>query len=69
MQLIILIAALIVSWLIFTWLVKVLKASIGTAFSIAIIVLILQLAFGIAPQELWQQIIDLPQAIQQVFSK
>jgi hypothetical protein len=29
----------------------------------------LQLAFGIAPQELWQQIIDLPQAIQQVFSK
>lgn len=67
MELIILIASLLVSWLVFTWLVKVLKASIGTAISIAIVVLILQLAFGIGPQELWQQIINLPQTIQQLF--
>jgi predicted PurR-regulated permease PerM len=67
MELIILIASLLVSWLVFTWLVKVLKASIGTAISIAIVVLILQLAFGIGPQELWQQIINLPQTIQQFF--
>ncbi len=68
MQLIILIAAILVSWLIFTWLLKVLKASISTALTIAIIVLILQLAFGIKPQELWQQVIHLPQTIQQLLS-
>jgi glycerol-3-phosphate acyltransferase PlsY len=67
-EIIIVIAALIISWLVFTWLVKVLKASIGTAIAIAIIVLILQLAFGIGPQQLWQQIVNLPQTIQQLLS-
>jgi hypothetical protein len=52
---------------IFTWLVKVLKASIGTALAIAIVILILQIAFGIGPQQLWQQVINLPQTIQQLF--
>ena len=68
LELIILIAAILVSWLVFTWLVKVLKASIGAAFSIAVVVLILQLVFGIGPQELWQQIINLPQTIWQIFA-
>ncbi len=62
-DLIILIAALIVSWLVFTLLIKVVKASIGTAILIAAVVLILQLFFGIGPQDLWQQITQLPQTI------
>ncbi len=62
-DLIILIAAIFVAWLVFTWLVKVVKASISTAITIAVIVLILQLVFGIGPQELWQQILDLPQML------
>ncbi|MCL1463125.1 hypothetical protein [Argonema galeatum] len=65
LSLIISIAAIIVSGLVFTWLFKVVKATLSTAISIAIIVLILQLAFGIAPQELWQQIIHIPQTVWQ----
>ena len=59
-EIVILIAAMLISWLVFTWLIKVLKASISTALAIAIIVLILQLVFGIGFQEVWQQIIQLP---------
>ncbi|MEC4986359.1 MAG: hypothetical protein SAJ37_08215 [Oscillatoria sp. PMC 1068.18] len=67
-DLIVVIAAVVVTWLVFTWLVKVLKASFGTAISIAIVVLILQLVFGIGPQDLWEQIINLPQSIQEMFT-
>ena len=62
-ELIILVAALIVSWLVFTALVKVVKTTVSTAITIAAIVLILQLVFGVAPQELWQQITQLPQIL------
>lgn len=61
LELITLIAALIVSWLVFTALIKVVKTTIQTAIAIAAIILILQLAFGIAPQTLWQQITQLPE--------
>ncbi|MGL5080181.1 MAG: hypothetical protein ACRC8A_01710 [Microcoleaceae cyanobacterium] len=63
LELIILLAALLISWLVFTWLVKVLKASINTALSIAAIVLVLQLLFGIGPQELFQQLTTLPEKL------
>jgi len=66
-ELIILLAAMVVSWLVFTWLIKVVKASVNTAFAIAIILLILQLLFGIAPPEIWQQIKELPQIIKDLF--
>lgn len=62
---ILLIAALIVTFLVFTWLIKVVKATLQTALTIAIIVLILQLIFGIGPSQLWQKIIELPQIIWQ----
>ncbi|MFB2939080.1 hypothetical protein ACE1B6_27825 [Aerosakkonemataceae cyanobacterium BLCC-F154] len=62
---ILLIAALIVTFLVFTWLIKVVKATLQTALTIAIIVLILQLIFGIGPTQLWQKIIELPQLIWQ----
>jgi uncharacterized membrane protein (UPF0182 family) len=62
-ELIILIAALIVSWLVFTALIKVVKTTVSTAIAIAAIVLVLQLVFGINPQDLWQQITQLPQIV------
>ena len=62
-DLLILIAALIVSWLIFTALIKVVKTTASTAIAIAAIVLVLQLAFGVNPQDLWQQITQLPQTL------
>ncbi len=62
-ELIILIAALIVSWLVFTALIKIVKTTATTAIAIAGILLILQLVFGIGYQDLWQQITQLPQLL------
>ncbi|MEA5508437.1 hypothetical protein VB715_01535 [Crocosphaera sp. UHCC 0190] len=68
-NLILLIAALLVSFLVFRWLFTVIKSSATTAISIAVIVLLLQLGFGISPQKLWNEITSLPQSIQQLFQK
>ena len=53
MEIVLVIGAILVAWLVFTWLFKVIKVSLKTAFLIAAIVLILQFAFGISPQKLW----------------
>lgn len=68
-ELIILLAALLVSWLVFSWVIKVLKASVKTALAIATIVLILQLAYGIGPAELWNSIFNLPQLLWQTVTE
>jgi hypothetical protein len=60
---IVLLAALIVSWLVFTALLRVAKTTFSTAIAIAAIVFVLHLLFGIGPQQLWQQIIQLPQTL------
>ncbi|MEA5471951.1 hypothetical protein VB714_23985 [Spirulina sp. 06S082] len=65
--LIILIAAIIITWLVFTWLIKIVKVSLKTALTIAALVLILQLVFGIGPKDLWEQILRFPETIQQGF--
>ncbi len=62
-ELIVLIAALIVSWLVFAALINVVKTTVKTAIAIAAIVLVLQLVFGIAPQTLWQQMTQLPEIL------
>ena len=62
-DLLILLAALIVSWLVFTALIKIVKTTVSTAITIAAIVLGLQLVFGINPQDLWQQITQLPEIL------
>lgn len=69
MDLLILIAAIVIAWLVFTWLIKVIKISVNTAVIIALLVLILQLAFGIGPQELWQQLIDLPDNLRRIIEE
>ena len=56
MSLVLLLAAIAVTFLVFTWLVKVMKATIGTAILVAAIVLGVQVLFGIGPGQLWQQI-------------
>lgn len=52
----IVVASLLVAFLVFGWLLKVVKATIGTALAIAAIVLGLQLFFGVGFEELWLQI-------------
>lgn len=67
-ELITLIAALVVSWLVFTALLKIVKTTATTAMTIAAIILALQIIFGIDLQDLWQQLVQLPQAIWQLFT-
>lgn len=56
MEIAIVIGALLLSFLVFTWLLKVAHATFKTAISVALLLLILQLAFGIGPVALWEQI-------------
>lgn len=65
---ILLIAAVIVAWLVFTWLVRVAKTTLNTALLIALIVLGLQVVVGIGPDQVLQTILDLPQIIQDIFN-
>jgi ABC-type multidrug transport system permease subunit len=68
-NLILLIAALLVSFLVFRWLFSVIKSTATTALIIAIIVLLLQFVFGIDSQDLWEEIINLPQTFQEIFKR
>lgn len=56
MELVIVIGAVIVSFLVFTWLFRVVRATLKTAVLVALTLLALQLFFGIGPQALWEQI-------------
>lgn len=63
MELIIAIAALFLSVLIFFWLLKIVKTTIQTAIFVAIIVLLLQVFFGIGPEQVFQQVSQIFQSI------
>jgi hypothetical protein len=67
-DLIVFIAALIVAWLVFTALIRVVKTTLSTALTVAAIVLILQLGLGVQPQQLWQQIVQFPQIIRNLLT-
>jgi hypothetical protein len=54
---ILLIAAIIITVLVFFWLVRVARATLGLAIAVAVIVLGLQLLLGVAPREVWQQVL------------
>ena len=57
---------LVITWLIFAWVIKVLKASISTALMIMLILLMLQIFLGITYQEIWQ---DFNQFVRQFLSQ
>jgi predicted neutral ceramidase superfamily lipid hydrolase len=65
LDLILLLAAIVVSWLVFTALIKVVKTTVTTALTVAAIVFALQFIFGINPAQLWHQISQLPQMLWQ----
>ena len=67
-NLILLIAALLVSLLLFRWLLTIIKSTVINLAIIALIIVLLQSIFGISPQELWNEIINLPQTFQDFFS-
>ena len=65
MNLVLLLAALLITVLVFTWLLKVVKATLSTAIAIALLILVLQLFFGIGPAQVWQQVNQVGQTIWQ----
>ncbi|MEM7062276.1 MAG: hypothetical protein AAF572_03835 [Cyanobacteria bacterium P01_B01_bin.77] len=58
MEIVVVIGAIAISILVFTWLIKVVKATLKTAFLAALILLGLQLFFGIGPAAIWDTIRD-----------
>jgi ABC-type Na+ efflux pump permease subunit len=59
MNWILLIAALIAAFLVFTFVLKVARAAIGTAIALVVLLVVLQVVFGIGPGELWQEVVNL----------
>lgn len=59
MEIIIPIAAIIVLWLLFTWSIRVFKASIKTFLAIAAIFILLQIVFDINSEQIIQELIRL----------
>ncbi len=59
MELIFILGAAFVSFLIFTLMVKVIRATVRTAIWVALILLGLQLFFGIGPGRIWEAIAPL----------
>ena len=62
-ELIAIIAGVIITWLLFTWFIKVFQTSIKTALTIAFILLCLQMFFGIRSEQVWQELRTLLQEL------
>ncbi len=59
LELIAIAAGLVITWLLFTAIIKILKTSITTALTIAAILLLIQIIFGVRYQEVWQEFEEL----------
>jgi predicted PurR-regulated permease PerM len=58
--------SLIIAWIVFVILWKMIKTTFKTALTLAALLVLLQVAFGITPQDIWQQIQHLPQTLSQI---
>jgi len=65
MNFVILIAAIAIAVLAFTWLVGVIKTTIRTALSVAVIIVALLVVFGIGPDVVFRQVAQIFQTIYQ----
>ena len=63
------IAALLVSFLLFRWLFTVIKSTVVNLAVIVLIIVLLQSVFDISPQELFKEIISLPQTVQDLLKR
>ncbi|MEH2049440.1 hypothetical protein [Nostoc sp.] len=62
------IATLIVAWIVFIILWKLLKATLKSALTIAAILILLNISFGITPQDIWHHVTQFAQTIFQIQS-
>lgn len=60
------IVTLIVAWIVFTILWKLLKTTVSNALTIAAILVLLNIGFGITPQDIWHQITQFAENLLQV---
>lgn len=60
------IPTLILAWIVFVIVWKVLKATITNAITVAAILILLNIGFGITPQDIWDQIMGLLQTVAQL---
>ncbi len=58
--------SLIVAWIVFTILVKVVKTTVKSALIFAAIIVLLEVGYGIGIQDVWDQITQLPQTLPNV---
>lgn len=65
-EIIIPIIAVIILWLLFTWSIKIFKASIKTLLIIVAIFLLMQIAFGISSEQIIQEVISIFNNIKQL---
>ena len=56
MEIVVIVCAVFISFLVFSWLLNVVKATLKTAFLAALILLALQIFFGIGPEVIWDTI-------------
>ncbi|MEA5582306.1 hypothetical protein VB620_13260 [Nodularia harveyana UHCC-0300] len=57
------IPTLILAWIVFVILFKILKTTLKNALTIAAILVLLNIGFGITPQDIWHQMTQLAQII------
>ncbi len=57
------IPTLILAWIVFVILFKIIKTTLKNALTIAAILVLLNIGFGITPQDIWHQIMLIAQTI------
>jgi hypothetical protein len=62
------IATLIVAWIVFIILWKLLKATVSSALTIAAILILLNIGFGITSQDIWHHIMQFTQTLSKIQS-
>lgn len=65
-EIIIPIAAVIILWLLFSWSIKVFKASITTLLVILAILFLLQITFGITSEQIIQEMVNIINYLKQL---
>ena len=67
MEWIIIVAAIIILWLVLKAALKMVMISFNTAFQIFIILIVLRIFFTIMPQDILEQIREMPQLVRHLF--
>ncbi|MBD2248581.1 hypothetical protein [Nostoc sp. FACHB-888] len=62
------IAMLIVAWIVFIILWKLLKATVSNALTAAAILILLNIGFGITPQDIWHHVTQFAENLSQIQS-